>query len=369
MKFYETHYEEYINSVNEWNIHPELKPCIDKIHNNEGHFENLIVYGPQGVGKYSQVLYLLQPYSPSFLNYDKKIKIQIDKHDFIYKISDIHYEIDMSLLGCNSKILWHEIFLQIVDIISVKSNKMGIILCKNFHNIHTELLEIFYSYIQQYNYPQSTIQLKFIILTEHISFIPNNILNCCKILSIGRPTKENYKKISCMNYVLQTDNLSTDKGINPNTFLKCISYTKHNNPQHENNELVKDIIESIDTNNITNTKELKTFSLMDKNNIEIPSDIFNIICNNLIHEMENTNKIVFTQFRDAIYDILIYNLEFTDCLWYILSHFIKKGALYAKSIHEIIQKTHLFLKYYNNNYRPIYHLESILFFIVMRLYK
>jgi hypothetical protein len=376
MKFYETHYEDYIHGVNEWNIHPELKPSIDKIHNNGGHFENLIVYGPQGVGKYSQVLYLLQPYSPSFLNYDKKIKIQIDKHEFIYKISDIHYEIDMSLLGCNSKILWHDIFLQIVDIISVKSNKMGILLCKNFHNIHTELLEIFYSYIQQYNYPQSTLQLKFIILTEHISFIPNNILNCCKILSIGRPTKENYKKISGMNYSVQKDSGSGNKveTLNYTTFLKCISYNKTNQASAsvscmENNELIHEIIDNIDSNSITNIKELKTFSLMDKTNMEIPSDIFNVICNNLIREMENSNKIVFTQFRDAIYDILIYNLEFTDCLWYILSHFIKKGDLSAKSSHEIIQKTHEFLKYYNNNYRPIYHLESILFFIVMRLHK
>jgi hypothetical protein len=117
----------------------------------------------------------------------------------------------------------------------------------------------------------------------------------------------------------------------------------------ENNELIHEIIDNIDSNSITNIKELKTFSLMDKTNMEIPSDIFNVICNNLIREMENPNKIVFTQFRDTIYDILIYNLEFTDCLWYILSHFIKKGDLSTKSSHEIIQKTHEFLKYYNNN--------------------
>ena len=83
--------------------------------------------------------------------------------------------------------------------------------------------------------------------------------------------------------------------------------------------------------------------------------------------MENSNKILFTNFRDAIYDILIYNLEFTDCLWYIISYFIKKGALVSNDITAILKKTHLFLKYYNNNYRPIYHLESILFFIIIRI--
>ena len=69
----------------------------------------------------------------------------------------------MSLLGCNSKTLWHEIFFQLVDIISVKQNKIGIIVCKNFHTINSELLEIFYSYMQQYNMKNSNILIKFIM--------------------------------------------------------------------------------------------------------------------------------------------------------------------------------------------------------------
>jgi hypothetical protein len=278
----------------------------------------------------------------------------------------------MSLLGCNSKILWHEIFLQIVDIISVKSNKMGIILCKYFHNIHTELLEIFYSYIQQYNYPQSIIQLKFILLTEHISFIPNNILNCCKIISVKRPSKEHYMKIAEMNFIKPSDNTSSSNASSSplsNGFLKYITYNKDSymKPNMLSNAVTQQLIENINMSDITNCKELKTFSLIRETSGEIPVDIFNIICNNLIHEMENSNKILFTNFRDAIYDILIYNLEFTDCLWYILTHFIKKGALDANAITAILKKTHLFLKYYNNNYRPIYHLESILFFIILRI--
>jgi len=31
---------------------------------------------------------------------------------------------------------------------------------------------------------------------------------------------------------------------------------------------------------------------------------------------------------------------------------------------EIMLKTYSFLKYYNNNYRPIYHLESYLFYLM-----
>ena len=193
MKFYETHTEEYISSVQRYNIHPELEPLYDK------HFpkvidrlDNMIIYGPSGAGKYSQVLYFLKEYSPSHLKYEKKMTIQNEKQTYIYHISDIHYEIDMSLLGCNSKLLWHEIYQQVIDIISAKTEKSGIIVCKYFHEIHSELMENFYSYMQKNN--AITIDLKFILITEEISFIPDNILNCCEIINISRPTKTSYVK-------------------------------------------------------------------------------------------------------------------------------------------------------------------------------
>jgi hypothetical protein len=183
MKYYETHYEEYIHSVEQYNIHPELSVIYDNLPKNRIDFGNLIIFGPTGSGKYSQVLYFLKKYSPTKLKYDKKITCQTDKISYIYHISDIHYEIDMSILGCNSKTLWHEIFLQIVDIVSMKTEKTGIIVCKNFHMIHNELLDIFYSYIQQFNSTHMNIQVKFIIVTENInskivtyfSYLPVNV--------------------------------------------------------------------------------------------------------------------------------------------------------------------------------------------------
>jgi len=72
----------------------------------------------------------------------------------------------MSLLGCNSKLLWHEIYQQLVDIISAKTEKSGIIVCKEFHNIHSELLENFYSYMQNNN--DSSINIKFILLDIYL---------------------------------------------------------------------------------------------------------------------------------------------------------------------------------------------------------
>ena len=352
MKFYETHYEEYIQSIEQSNIHNELKTIYSGFPKNIQLFDNLIVYGPPGTGKYSQTLYFIKKYSSSELKYEKKITCQTDKQSYIYHISDIHYEIDISLLGCNSKLLMHEIFFQIVDIVSVKHDKIGIIICKNFHLIHSELLEIFYSYMQQYNHPSCHIQIKFILITEHISFIPNNIINACKVISISRPNKNLYSNIGLFN--------KNDKNA---SFLKRIQSHKINNGNTSNKT---NLINDIDNSFIINMKEMRSFNMI--NNIqEIPKDNFNVICNNIINSIEKTNQISFIKFRDDLYDILIYNLDAVECIWNVLHYFISHRKISKNDIKLIMDKMYFFLKYYNNNYRPIYHLENIFYYMITKI--
>jgi Cdc6-like AAA superfamily ATPase len=149
MKLCETHFEEYIIENNKINLHPKLDQIYEKLPKTINELKNLIFYGPCGTGKYTQMLKSIKKYSPSELKYERKISVSFNKHQYFFKVSDIHYEIDMSLLGCNSKLLWHEIYQQIIDIISTKIDKSGIIVCKYFHDIHSELLENFYSYMQK----------------------------------------------------------------------------------------------------------------------------------------------------------------------------------------------------------------------------
>lgn len=327
MKFYETHFEDYLKEVDNYDIHPEIQYNIKNIHD----FNNIIIYGASGIGKYTQLLKILKGLSPSELKYDKKMVVKTDKHEYIYRMSDIHYEIDMGLLGCNSKILWHEIYFQIIDIISVKTDKIGIIVCKNFHKIHSELLDIFYSYIQHLNTKITSIQIKFILLTEHISFLPTNILNVCEKLGLKRPDKEYY--INLLKN--KTEDIS--------------------------------ILDKINTKNIINIKEIYSFSNIKK--IEsLPEDIFNTVCDHVIKEIENYNDLNQIRMRDTLYDILVYNLDMTECLWYILSYFIDSEKLNRKKCSDILEKSYSFLKYYNNNYRPIYHLESIIYYIINKIY-
>ena len=155
---------------------------------------------------------------------------------------------------------------------------------------------------------------------------------------------------------------SNDKNI---SFLKRIHNYKHNN--NINKENIHKIMNSIDNSFIMNTKEMKSFNMI-KNMDELPKDNFNTICNTIIHNMEmNSQQLSFVKFRDDLYDILVYNLDVVECIWHVLHYFIHHNKIAKDGIHSILDKMHLFLKHYNNNYRPIYHLENIFYYIITKI--
>ena len=175
---------------------------------------------------------------------------------------------------------------------------------------------------------------------------------------------------------------------------------------------------------ILNLKETQYLGLVESVD-QLPRDVFNIVCDNVIREMEkagaSSEKMNYAEFRDNLYDILLYGLDITECLWYILFHFVNTttrdattrdattsyattsyattsyattsyattsyattgdkrnigkdqlnsgaGYLLESELPDILSRMHVFLKYYNNNYRPIYHLESMAFYLISRIYK
>ena len=324
MKFQETSFDEYITVSEKQNYHPELEAFEQMIPNDHNKMGNLILYGASGVGKYTQMLRFIKAYSPSKLKYDKRITLATEKHTYTYRISDIHYEIDMEILGCNAKVVWHELFLQIVDIISMSQQRFGIIVCKNFHTIHSELLTIFYSYVQQYSNTTAPFHINFILLSEHISFLPNSIVNNMRVIGVKRPND--------------------------------LVYVGKKKP------------DEIEKSCIMNLKELRLLSNIESLD-KLPSETFDTICNTIIDSMDNITNVELTEFRDTLYDILIYNLDTTDVLWNVLSHYIDSNQLTQDSIDAILKGIHVQMMQYNNNYRPIYHLESIFLNIVTHIHK
>ena len=321
------HFETYVEAVRSTSLHPKLKTIYaTAFPSSINTLRNLIFYGPGGTGKYGQVLSCISKYSPTHLKYEKRLTITCNKETQTIKISDIHFEIDMSLLGCTSKLLWNEMHTQIVDVISARTDTVGIIVCKYFHNIHSELLETFYNYMHMPHH--NNIRLKYILITEHISFIPNNILNSCEIIPIARPTSTMYKKIKPVSNASTSASTSTSTSASKQWFTNA---------------------------NVTNIK-----SLQFGESISPMQELFD----NLLHYICNVEQIRFAQLRELLYDILIYDFDINECAWHLISELKKKHVLQDENMTEVLIHTHKFLQYYNNNYRPIYHLENFAFMLV-----
>ena len=367
MKYYETSFDDYILSSSKLNIHPELDPFFNALPTDISQFKNLILYGPSGVGKYTQALNIIKRYSKQNLKYERKLFINTDKYEkkkeartektktptikrleFVNRISDIHYEVDMSILGCNSKTLWHDIFFKIVDIVSAKQDKVGIILCRNFHNIYSDLLDVFYSFLnnplQQFN-----VNIHFVLLTEHVGFLPENIQQCFQMVHVKRPEFDTCVNITNINnHALIGENKSS------------VSYSQFNQTLQTN-------LQYFGVDCLTNLKELHGLKRKEKN--EIPTDIFNVVVDKIIQKMYKPETIHIQGFRNDIYDILIYDINVSDFICHIIFYIIENKTVVSEDIHAILKETVTFFKYYNNNYRPIYHLENIIFFFINKIHK
>ena len=278
----------YKNNYNVLINNTKTKKNLDFINNNI--LQNLIIYGAMGSNKYVTALKYIQQFSESKLEYDKKLILMASKTEHIIKISDIHYEIDFQQIKYNSKILFNDMYNNIVNnIILYSKNNVGIILCKNFHEIDNELLEIFYSYMQKII--NQKYKVYFILLTESISFIPNNIKKICNKIYLNHIEKNKIdEKLLYSHYYTLSDNIVSD----------ITSKTIH--------------------------KRIKTV-------------------------------------RNNLYDILIYNYNVSNIFYNIICKLIDKDLLKTIDF-KFIEETFKFYYYYNNNYRPIFHLENYILYLI-----
>jgi len=342
MRFFESHFIDYVHKVDEYSLHPVIKKTFATFPRDIDSLPNIIIHGPSGIGKYSHSLYLISRYSPSNLKYEKRIAVAYNKDTFFMKISDCHFEIDMSLLGCNSKHLWNEIYNQILDIVSARPQTAAFVMCKNFHKIHSELLETFYSYMLSNDH----VSLRFIIITDHVSFIPDNILHRCKRIPFKRPSVLAYNK--CLKSV---SSASASESSSPLTSLMDIVKPE---PVRLNSKYPLDTI--------TNIKALKS-------NVTELKDPHENVCNHIIGIIKSPNaELKYDELRECLYDILTYDINIQECVWYILRKLITDGLLLPNMMNDIMLQTYVFLQYFNNNYRPIYHLENFVLLLVCKIH-
>ena len=312
-------FHEYCEEKLRFNIHQDITNILNTGNKADRLTKHMLYYGAKGIGKYSQALLNIQGFSPTKLKYERKLIVSYDKTDYLVMMSDIHFEIDMELLGCNSKSLFLAMIRHIEDIVETRSERVGIVLCKNFHLIHNELLDVFYSYMSRMSHISKIV---FHIISEHVAFIPDNIVASCHIVQMSRPTKAAIAKIKtngilAKRSIMPTQNLSTLKTDLPN-------------------------IVTIET--------------------KIEESIVGYMSTNM-------DEFSLSKFRELIYDMLVYNIDVHECIGNIVFRFMKTGRIKKEQYHNVFIYMYQTLKQYNNNYRPIYHLENIYYYLITIIHE
>ena len=159
----------------------------------------------------------------------------------------------------------------------------------------------------------------FFLLCEHVSFIPDNIVQCCQTISIPRPTAAAYKR--CMQTPKKMPALPS----------------------------------------IENIKVLK--------GVDLPLNYADKILDNIIEFVLTIEKFKYITLRELLYDILIYDINVHESIWHILSRLIQDGHISPEDTTDVLMKTHSFFRYYNNNYRPIYHMELYVIYLIQKIHK
>ena len=111
-------------------------------------YMNYLIYGPSNTSKYETAKKICMEISPSKLNYSRKVELDINDNLYYFTITDVHIEIDFEILGKNSYNIWISFYNYMCEICI---NKKYYIICKNFHYIKCELLEIFHIFLRNKN--------------------------------------------------------------------------------------------------------------------------------------------------------------------------------------------------------------------------
>ena len=363
MKFFDTQFCEYVKKVEEYSLHPVIKKVFTTFPPHIQSLPSMIIYGPSGVGKYSHALYMISRYSPSQLKYEKRIAVAYNKDTFFIKISDCHFEVDMSLLGCNSKHLWNEIYNQIQDIVSSRPNTTAFVMCKNFHKIHSELLETFYSYMMD--------NLKFIIISDHVSFLPDNILQRCKMIPFKRPTVTMYNKCLFPSSGTGTGTATAAARKQPASASTAASTAASASASSLSPASSSMIVIKETPIRLTNKFRLETITNIKalKSNMTELTEPHENICNCIVDIILSPDaQLKYDALRERLYDILTYDINIQECVWSILRRLLQEGSLSPEMMDDIMIRTYTFFQYFNNNYRPIYHLENFVLLLVCKIH-
>jgi hypothetical protein len=113
---------------------------------------------------------------------------------------------------------------------------------------------------------------------------------------------------------------------------------------------------------ITNIKALKS-------NMTDLTEPHENICNCIVEIILSPQaQLKYDALRERLYDLLTYDINIQECVWFILRRLITNGSLLPEMMDDIMIQIYTFFQYFNNNYRPIYHLENFVLLLVCKIH-
>ena len=89
----------------------------------------------------------------------------------------------------------------------------------------------------------------------------------------------------------------------------------------------------------------------------------------IVDDIINYKDIDYLLLREKLYNIFTYNLDLYECIFVIIRELIIKKYIVEEKTEKIFIQLYKFLKLYNNNYRPIYHLEGFVCYLCIVIHE
>eukprot|EP01039_Chlorochromonas_danica_P011424 gene11424-12771_t len=328
-----------LHQVREWDLHPEFTSleAACRAERVPSRFPHWLLVGPAGVGKYTAGLRLIAASrmddtlaAAEDIPFGNPKKLVLENATCL--VTARHYEIDLALLGCKAKDTWNAWFGQIVQSLQcTRVHKLTYLLCRNAHTLHPDVMILFSIYLEQamcLMWSQYRIHLRFVLLTEQWSCLPPALVRLCVPVFVRRPSADRLHA-----WVQRATGAPAAA------------------------------VQSIQPWQISNLKEwIGLFEVgVPAKRLAHFTDLTDRVARTIataLRELQAAPPAAFgmrvATLREALYDILVYNLDVGECVWTLLRDWGDPVAVRAA-----VLQLPRFWREYNNNYRPIFHLELL----------
>ena len=99
------------------------------------------------------------------------------------------------------------------------------------------------------------------------------------------------------------------------------------------------------------------------------TDKLDVIVEELYYEMVNHTRIHFNDIRTKLYNLLVFNHSLTEYVEKMNNKIIMSIDLSINQCDSLIIANQNFLFYFQNNYRPIFHLESYFYTLLKIIHE